>query len=177
MGQSREVRIRRWQAGDEVSPITAMLHRAYAELAALGLRYVATDQSDDVTAQRLQNGVSWVAEADGAVVGTISLCPWTFLSQPAKAYQRPGLWLFYQFGVEPARQRAGIGSALMEVAEQHAQSEGASEIACDTAVGATHLISLYERKGFAIVGTADFEETNYESVILVKNLGEATGAL
>ena len=39
-----------------------------------------------------------------------------------------------------------------------------------TSVGATHLISLYERKGFEIVGEADFKDTNYKSVIMVKSL-------
>ena len=51
-----------------------------------------------------------------------------------------------------------------------AGANGATEIACDTAEGATHWISLYERKGFRVIGRAAFEDTNYQSVILVKKL-------
>ncbi len=100
----------------------------------------------------------------------LAVCPWTALSQPAEAYQQPGLWLFHQFGVEPSQQRRGIGTQLMKAAEDHARANGATEIACDTAEGATHWISLYERKGFRVIGRADFEDTNYQSVILVKKL-------
>jgi len=41
--------IRSLQDSDDVDEITEMLHRAYAGLAAMGLRYLATHQSADVT--------------------------------------------------------------------------------------------------------------------------------
>ena len=100
----------------------------------------------------------------------LAVCPWTALSQPAEAYQWLGLWLFHQFGVKPSQQRRGIGTQLMKAAEDHARANGATEIACDTAEGAIHLISLSERKGFRVIGRADFEDTNYLSAILVKKL-------
>ena len=159
-----------WRVGDDVGPVTEMLHRAYTELAEMGLRYVATHQSDAVTRQRLQKDVSWVAEEDGVIVGTIAVCPWESLSDPAEAYRRPGLWLFHQFGVEPEFQRRGIGRRLMAAAEDHARRKGGAEFACDTAVPATHLIAMYEGMGFEVVGRANFDDTNYESVILAKGL-------
>ena len=118
----------------------------------------------------MEKDVSWVAEEEGVMVGTVAVCPWTSLSQPAEVYQRPGLWIFHQFGVEPSFQKKGIGWALLQAAEDHARAEGALEFACDTAVGATHLVSLYERKGFEVVGKVDFDNTNYESYIFVKKL-------
>lgn len=162
--------IRRWRPGEDVRPVTAMLHRAYAELAAMGLRYVATHQDDETTRRRLAKDVSWVAEEDGRVVGTIAICPWTSLREPAEAYRRPGLWLFHQFGVEPEYQRRGIGTKLLAMAEDYARSQGAAAFACDTAEGAAHLIALYQRMGFEIAGEADYEVTNYRSVVLVKKL-------
>lgn len=162
--------IRRWQAGEGVSAITEMLHRAYAELAAMGLHYCATDQDDAATRQRMEKDVSWVAEADGVIVGTVALCPWTSLGEPEEAYRRPGLWIFHQYGVEPSLQRKGIGTALLEAAEDHAREHGALEFACDTAIEATHLVSMYKRKGFEVVGKVDFDNTNYESYIFVKKL-------
>lgn len=170
VGRIGMVKIREWVPGDDVRPVTALLHRAYAELAAMGLRYVATHQDDETTRLRLAKDTSWVAEDAGVLVGTIAVCPWTSLRNAAEGYRRPGLWLFHQFGVDPPCQRRGIGSKLLAVAEDHARRNGATEFACDTAEGATHLIALYERLGFEIVGEADFEDTNYKSFILVKRL-------
>jgi hypothetical protein len=51
-----------------------------------------------------------------------------------------------------------------------AKAQGATEFACDTAVGATHLVALYLRMGFEIVGEADFDSTNYKSHIFVKRI-------
>ena len=50
---------------DDVELLTEMLHRAYAPLAALGLRYSATHQSPEVTRRRLDKGYSLVAEVEG----------------------------------------------------------------------------------------------------------------
>lgn len=56
-----------------------MLRRAYAEPAAMGFNYLATHQNDEVTRQRLAKDSAWVAEDEGVIVGTISVCPWTAL--------------------------------------------------------------------------------------------------
>lgn len=49
---------------------------------------------------------------------------------------------------------------------------GARELACDTAEGAVHLIAMYRKRGFRQVGTADWEGTNYMSVVLSKSLAD-----
>lgn len=166
----RAMEIREWVPGGDVTAVTEMLHRAYAELAEKGLRYLATHQDDEITRRRLEKDISWLAIEDGVVVGTIALCPWTSLTDPAPDYRRLGLWLFHQFGVDPEFQGRGIGRSLFTVAEERARAEGATELACDTSEGAPHLISLYERWGFEVIGRADNECTNYESVILAKSL-------
>ena len=53
-----------------------------------------------------------------------------------------GSLVFHQSGVKPSLQRRGIGTQLIKAAEDHARANGATEIACDTAEGAIHLISL-----------------------------------
>lgn len=52
-------------AGDDLSALTALLHRAYAPLAAAGMRFVASHQSPDRTRRRIALGECWVAEASG----------------------------------------------------------------------------------------------------------------
>ena len=54
--------------------------------------------------------------------------------------------------------------------EALARADSAAELALDTAKPAWQLIEWYERLGFAVVGSADWPETNYESVIMSKSL-------
>jgi len=152
---------------DDLAALTELLHRAYAPLAAAGLRYVATHQSVEVTAQRIAGKECFVAVADDGLVGTILLAP------PGRAggcayYERPGVATFHQFAVDPEWQGRGVGGLLLDTVEARAQELGASELALDTAEGAHELIARYERRGFRLVALVDWSETNYVSVILAK---------
>ena len=161
--------IRPLAAHDDFVELTGLLHKAYGELARMGFRYMATHQSPEITRERCEHGTTFVVEFDGKLVGTITFydpgqtggSPW---------YDRDDVCSFGQFAVEPDLQRSGIGKQLMDTVELLAAESGASEIACDTAEGAEHLIGLYARRGYRIVGKADWTETNYESVILSKEI-------
>ena len=163
--------IRKWKDDDDISEITALLHRAYSQLADLGFRYHATWQDDEVTLNRLSGGIAFIAEKDGNIVGTATLylpcgqtgCDW---------YDRADVARFGQFGVEPEFQGQGIGSLLLDVIEEATKSHGILNLALDTAEGATHLVELYSRRGFYCVCEADWGITNYKSVIMNKKLGE-----
>ena len=154
---------------DSIPDLTALLHRAYAGLAEMGLRFWATHQSDEVTRLRAAKGECFVAEADGVVVGTIVFmpaartkgCPW---------YDRHDVASLGQFAVEPRLQANGLGRRLMSVVEERAIATGAREIALDTAEPATHLIDWYTRLGYRFVEHTQWEHTNYRSVILSKSL-------
>ena len=163
------IEIREYRKSDSIEEITRLLNRAYAELAAMGLRYVATWQTPDITAETIADGDCLLALDGERIVGTVTLygrdddevCPY---------YNRPGLVLFGKFAVDPDRRGEGIGRMLYQAVENLARSKGATEIACDTAEQATHLVGLYERWGFKVVGSVDWSETNYVSVILAKAL-------
>ena len=164
--------IRRFDSAvDSISELTALLHRAYAGLAALGLRYVATWQDEEVTARRIDGAECWVAERDGRIIATVTFRDH---SQPNdKAwYDRPDVAYFSQFGVEPDLQRGGVGSRLLDRIEARAKELGAAELALDTAVPATHLIRWYASRGYREVGRESWDMTNYESVILSLRLAE-----
>lgn len=68
---NKDLEIRQWHPGDSVSEITALLHRAYADLAIRGLKYHATWQDDETTRKRLQKGVPFVATINETLVGTL----------------------------------------------------------------------------------------------------------
>ena len=161
--------IRDYRKGDPISQITALLHAAYAQLAAMGLRYLATHQDDTVTRDRLETGHAVVAELDGKIIATVTLyAP----SERADAnwFRLPGVFKFGQFGVHPDHQRHGLGLKLMQHIEDLARQRGARELACDTAEPAHHLRAWYERMGYRFIEYASWSITNYRSVILSKRL-------
>lgn len=126
--------IRRLQEGDSIPAITRLLHKAYAPLAAMNLRFTATHQDDEVTRSRLSRGLPWVAELDGEIVATVTLYPPVPESACCPWYGKPGVFSFGQFAVRPDLQGLGVGSRLIALLENEAASRGASELALDTAV-------------------------------------------
>jgi predicted N-acetyltransferase YhbS len=163
--------IRVLQAADSMSELTALLHNAYGRLARMGLRYMATHQSEDVTRERVNQGTCLVAELDGRICGTILFrnaaqttgCRW---------YNRPDVASLAQFAIDPAMQAHGIGLRLIQATEQLARDSGAREIALDTAEPATHLVDWYGRLGYRFVEHTQWSHTNYRSVIMSKALAD-----
>lgn len=166
------ISIRPWRSTDSVFELTEMLHRAYAGLAGMGLRFWATHQGADVTLKRIEQGECFVAEADGVICGTIVFrdctrtggCPW---------YDRADVASFVQFAVEPGLQAKGLGRRLLAHAEERAIASGVRELALDTAEPATHLVEWYTRLGYRFIEHAQWSHTNYRSVVLSKTLRAA----
>jgi len=161
--------IRALQPSDSLSDLTALLHAAYGRLADMGLRYMATHQSEDVTRERVEQGTCLVAELNGRICGTILFrdpsatqgCPW---------YDRSDVASLGQFAVDPKLQSQGLGLQLMRKVEDLAVACGAAELALDTAEPATHLVEWYKRLGYRFIEHAQWSHTNYRSVILSKSL-------
>ena len=158
---------------DSIEELTGLIRNAYRQLADLGFRYWATHQSAEDTRERISKGECFVVKTDAhRLIATITLnypknttgCSWYDTSDVAS---------FGQFAVAPGHQKNGIGSLLLQKVENRAKELGVKELSCDTAIGATHLIEMYRKKGFRKVGTADWEMTNYISVILSKSLNES----
>jgi GNAT superfamily N-acetyltransferase len=162
--------VRSMRDDDPVPAITRLLHEAYAPLAAMGLRYTATHQGDDVTLRRLQRGFPWVAEQDGKIVATVTLYPTAGPGSACRWYRQPGVFSFGQFAVHPDLQRRGIGEKLVGMLEREALARGGRELALDTAEPAHHLRRWYEKLGYRFIEFADWSTTNYHSVILSKQL-------
>jgi len=169
-----ELLIREFREDDAVPPITALLHAAYAPLAQMGFRYLATHQDDATTERRLRDGFSFLAEKDGILIGTITLRSHAPQS-PCQWYRRPPVYTFGQFAVRSDLQRLGIGRRLLDFVTELAKQQGATELALDTAEGATHLRRWYERLGFRLVEHISWPETNYRSVVLSLTLASREG--
>lgn len=163
------LRIRPFTDQDSLEALTALLHRAYAPLAEMGLRYLATHQSVDITRDRIAGGVCFVAELEARLIGTIKYSP-PGRERGSPWMQRPEVAHISQFGVERSWQRQGIGARLMDHVEAYARDDGAEELALDTAKPAVHLIRWYERRGYRFIEEVDWEVTNYVSVVMSKRL-------
>ncbi len=164
--------IRRLDTNDCVEALTVLIHRAYKKNADLGFHFVATHQSSEVTRERLNSGIAFVAEQDGQIVGTITLEFPIEIPHGEYVTDRP-LALFGQFAVEPGLQSQGLGRRLIETVEAEARRIGAKEICLDTAQAADHLVGYYQKLGYEIRAEADWRpEVNYKSWVMVKDLVE-----
>ena len=160
---------------DSLETLTALLHRAYSRLGAMGLNYTAVDQTVEVTAQRVASGQCFVAEHEGRIVGTVTVggawdvqrvpgarqCPW---------YLRRDIAHLHQLGVDPAAQGQGIGHLLIAACEQWARDQGLCAIALDTAAPASHLRARYARLGYSDADEVQWSGKTYRTVIMVKAL-------
>lgn len=154
---------------ETLGELTSLVHRAYRQLANLGFKYWATHQTIADTKKRISKGKCYVGISDHKIVATV------IQNDPDKIgghpwYENANVTSFSQFAVDPECQKQGIGSKMMAFIEQKAIEMGVDEIACDTAEGAIHLIRMYRKRGYRIVGKANWDITNYTSVILSKKL-------
>jgi GNAT superfamily N-acetyltransferase len=165
-----QVVLRSFRNDDSIPEITRLLHAAYAPLAAMGLCYTATYQSDEVTLSRLQRGIPFVGELDGEIVATITLYTPTGPGSCCAWYSEPCVFCLGQFAVHPDLQRFGLGGRMIGMLEKESIARGGRELALDTAEPAHHLRQWYEKLGYRFIEFADWSSTNYRSVILSKSL-------
>ncbi len=184
------IRFRPLQASDSMHELTELLHRAYAPLAAMGLRSVATHQDVPTTIERSAEAETWVGELDGRLVATLGLIG-PDVPSTAAWYSRADVAHIHQFGVAPELQGSGVGGALLALVEARARRLGASELAMDTSERASHLIAWYSKRGYRQVSSIDWgqmaraggratpgtggvdrlaQQINYRSVILSRSL-------
>lgn len=168
--------LRRFRDAD-AEPLTDLLHAAYAELGARGLNYTAVDQDAGTTLSRARGGECWVAEADGELLGTLTMtlppsADLGALTPEARAPQRA--WL-NQVAVSPSTRGRGIASTLWREGRRWAFGQGATSVGLDTAVPAEHLLRLYRSWGFAQVGTIHWPGKTYDSAVMLRALDPADG--
>jgi GNAT superfamily N-acetyltransferase len=88
-----------------------------------------------------KGGALWVAEAAGRIVGMIAARP-----------QGDGIWEICRVYVLPTLHGAGLGHHLLDIAETHARSAGATrlELWSDTRFRRAH--RFYEKRGYRQAG-------------------------
>lgn len=164
----------RLATAEDVGSLTALLHRAYAGLGDMGLRFMAVDQSEEVTRKRIAKGECYVAVSGCTLLGTVLFVS-PSVTQGSPWLDRPDVASLHQFAVEPEWQRSGLGARLMDWVEARAAACGVNEIALDTAEPALHLRTWYASRGYRLIEFAQWPHTNYRSVIMSKPLFKVSG--
>ena len=169
------IEIRPLAARDSFDALTALVHQAYAPLAAQGLNFTAATQDAQTTRRRAAEGQCFVATRAGELVGTLTVCgPYSVDSAPWTAdvpwFRDRDTAHFHQFAVAPGLQGQGLGQRLIKTCEDWARGGGFRRMALDTAEPAAQLRSLYRRMGYADVGQVQWQGKTYCSVIMQKSL-------
>lgn len=101
---------------------------------------------EETVASRFDEGALWVAEADGRIVGTVSLS-----TEPEGLYVR-------SMAVLPEFQGRGIGHKLLDALHEYAAKSGARRIFLYTLPFQLGARELYEKHGYAWVRDTPAEE-------------------
>ncbi|WP_159043162.1 MULTISPECIES: GNAT family N-acetyltransferase [unclassified Streptomyces] len=151
--------------------LTSLLHRSYAGHAAAGRLFFASYQSAEDTAHRAGRGECWLAFRGDELVGSVTVAaPYA----APEGYPAPaGAGSFWQLAVDPSYRGMGLGHRLLSLAEERIAALGSAQVVIDTSAEAVDLLGWYRRRGYVPVGSWRWGVTNYESVVLLKELGRA----
>lgn len=168
---SEHIEFRLISSDDSIEELTQLLNKSYKVLADMGLNYVAATQEDSITLDRVRYAYKcYVGIYKNKIVSTISLYS-PGPSDKSSWYNKDCVAKIGQFAVEPESQKYGIGSKMMDIAEEEARRiKNVRELALDTAETAHHLIDFYKKRGYRYIETIKWDVTNYKSVILSKEL-------
>lgn len=143
------------------SEIRSLVNQAYKELSDMGLNYTATYQDVQTTIERMKTGQTFILKKQNQIVATILFSTKNYFTNKNTAYVG-------QFAVLPELKRQGLGSYLMDHCEHLAQQQGYEGLQLDTAIPATHLVKMYEKRGYTVVGQTHWEGKTYHSYIFEK---------
>lgn len=121
-------------APEDTADIGAVVDAAYrGYVPRIGMRPAPMDAD---YAGLVEAGLVWVAESDAVILGVLVLVGYG------------DHLLLENIAVDPASQGQGVGSLLMQTAEDHARDAGLPEVRLYTHQAMTENHAYYERRGF-----------------------------
>ncbi len=125
------VRPAQLQDADALQDLTAAAYHPYVDRMGQEPAPMSTDYTTSIGRDNV-----WVAERAGWLVGLVVV-------EPAEDYL-----LLENIAVAPEAQGTGVGSQLLQVAEDQARSEGLSEVRLYTNEAMTENLTYYPRHGY-----------------------------
>lgn len=140
--------IRRAEARDDVA-VGELLIESFVTMYARKMPEVIVSENRKhelrQTASRRENGLVWVAELEGKIVGSVVLWPWG--AKESEAFVEGAMDL-RQLAVSESARGKGISAALCDVVEQYARAQGAPGVCLHARHGAVGVHGLYEKRGY-----------------------------
>lgn len=171
----RSIVVRRLQQRDSLEDLTALLHGAFSRLKKMEFNCACINQTVAQTRERVEAGDCYVALCNGCLVATLTLYRAPLESEGIWLH-RPTVAKLGQFAVAPEFQNCGLGSALLDFAQDWAFARGYRELALTTPQSAKHLVTFYGHQGYRPVESIHLPEKNYRSVVLSKTLANRHAA-
>ena len=111
----------------------------------------------DLVAEKIAHGHQFIAKKDGVAVGTVNLDTkhvGYYLPEEIAQFEEPDAPALYigALGVTPEYHNQGIGSEIMNLAEEYARKLGLQLIRFDCKAALDDLVRFYTTKGYAHVG-------------------------
>ncbi|MEO5734122.1 MAG: DinB family protein [Rubrivivax sp.] len=167
------LQVRALAARDSMEMLTALLHRAYEPLRSQGFPEIFTNQAVEATRRCVAQGHCLVAERDGAVVGTVTLCgphesgiddfagadPWL---------RGPDTARIVHFAVDPQQQGGGVGRRLLQASEALSRDQSYRRLAIEIAEPGTGLRAMFRHQGYVQVAQVQRPGRPYRTLILLK---------
>lgn len=140
-----------------ISSITRDAFRDYAKHVGDSIPLSALQETHEDIARALLEKHVLVAEMDGQIVGSVR-------------YENLGGGVGYlsRFGVSPALQQGGVGSALIDAVSEGCRALGLQAVALHTGARISHLVQFYYRSGYFIYSTT--QSRGYTRALLIREL-------
>lgn len=157
------------EQSDSIEKINEILKAAYSTLAASGLKYAASHEDVEKTRRNIAKAECHLVISNLEIIGCVNIRkPGAELGP--EWYSNPGVFTFGRFAINPIYQGQRIGSKFLDYIENRVMELGAKELALDTSEKATHLIKMYEKRGYRYIQFHQWDDTNYRSVVMSKGI-------
>jgi len=151
-GTSRSVQVRLAKP-DDAAMITTVINLAFRQVESF---FVSEDRVDVESVRNyLSSGLFLLAKSEGTILGCVYVEPPLRNSDLSPAL--PGAHAYLGLlAVDPAHQQSGLGSVLMDAAEDYCSGAGAAFVDIKVVSLREELFGFYRRRGYVETGTSPF---------------------
>lgn len=158
-----EVEIRKLMPDDVVSleDIQKLISKAHSDNIKNGLFYATATQTIEKLRQKIGNGVCFIAEENGKLIGTATICAKTINYW----YYNGTIALIKLVAVDPDSKHTKIGTRLIEACIHEARENKIKVVVTDSAEENIIFGKLASRCGFKVIDYCKYKANNFISTV------------